>query len=441
VTGGKALKVIVVDDVSLMRRVYADIVKAKGHEVVGEAATGREAVQSYKDLRPDMVIMDVVMPDATGLEAVKAIISFDPDAKIVIISAAEDESVLDDALALGARAVLRKPPDPDRLGELIDKISSEAKERDPVARMTAIYTSILHELRSFIKRYFTKEVDEALVHAVRTFVRKGTGLEVNDELSLKPVEGEHWDLHELNERLNDLLEAVRDALAPHHGANQAGELVREAFKLVYQHAEKEAEGLSIMFPPWLEAEVVRIERANWEANLDLMKKRYGLKGGHIFLVDEAEPKESYRIFSAFTLTGSPGMIISRTSPKEVQERYKTGPTAMIWLTFNKVQGFDCIEPTGGGLIYKRISEYVKAHDKAIILIDGLEYMISQTTFGGAQKFLQAIHDEVMLSSAIVIVPLDSAVLDQKQIHFLSRELMVVKPKELAPKARAKDGGR
>jgi len=423
------LKVLVVDDVSLMRRVYADIVKAKGHEVVGEAATGREAIESFKSLRPDMVLMDVVMPDASGLEAVKAIISFDPEARIIIISACDDESILDDALALGARAVLRKPPDPDRLGELIDKMGSEAKERDPIARMMSIYSEILRELRGFIKRYFTKEVDDALLSAVRTFVRKGTGLKVGEDLVLSPVEGERWDLHDLNERLNDLLEAVRDALAPHHGQVQAGELVREAFKVIYQRSEKEVEGLGIMFPPWLEAEVVRIERANWEANLDLLKKRYGLTGGHIFLVNEAEPKESYRIFSAYTLTGSPGMIISRMSPKEVQANYRTGPSTMIWLTFNKVEETDCIEPTGGGLLYKRISEFVKAHDKAIILIDGLEYIISQTTFGGAQKLLQAIHDDIMLSSALVILPLDTAVLDQKQLHSLSRELKVIDPKD------------
>ena len=429
------MKVLVVDDVSLMRRVYADIVKGRGHEVIGEATTGREAIQSYKDLRPDLVIMDVVMPDATGLEAIKSIISFDPDARIIIISAADDEGILDDALALGARAVLRKPPDPERLGELVDKLTAEARERDPVARMAAIYTDMLRELRVFIRKYFSKDVDDAMVLAVRTFVRKGTGLEVSDDLALKPVAGEPWDLHELNERLNDLLEAVRDALAPHHGATQAGELVREAFKVVYQRSEKEAESLDIMFPPWLEAEVVRIERANWEANLDLMKKRYGLAGGHIFIVDEPEPKESYRIFSAFTLTGSTGLIVSRMAPAEVQQKYRTGPATMIWLTFNKVPGHDCVEPTGAGLIYKKISEFIKANDKAIVMIDGLEYMISQTTFGGAQKFLQAVHDEVMLSSAIVLVPLDSEVLDQKQMHFLSRELKTITPKEHDARAK------
>jgi len=412
-----------------MRRVYADIVKARGHEVIGEAATGREAIQSFKDLRPDMVIMDVVMPDASGLEAVKAIVAFDPDARVIIISACDDESILDDALALGAKAVLRKPPDPDRLGELIDKMGAEVKEQDPVARMMSIYTAVLRELRGFIKRYFTKEVDDALLNSVRTFVRKGTGLKSGDDLTLAPVEGERWDLHDLNERLNDLLEAVRDALAPHHGQVQAGELVREAFKVIYQRSEKEIEGTGIMFPPWLEAEVIRLERANWEANLDLLKKRYGLIGGHIFLVNETEPKESYRIFSAYTMTGSPGLIISRMAPKDVQECYRTGPSSMIWLTFNKVNGCDCIEPTAGGLLYKRISEFVKAHDKALILIDGLEYLISQTTFGGGQKLLQAIHDDIMLSSALVIIPLDTAVLDEKQMHFLSRELKLLDPKD------------
>ena len=414
------------DDVSLMRRVYSDIARAKGHEVVGEAANGKEAVSAYRKLRPDLVMMDVVMPDASGLEAVKALLAIDPEARIIIISAADDESVLDDALSLGARAVLRKPPDPDRLGELIDKVAQETVEHDPATRMTAIYTSILRELRTFIKRYFSKKVDDDLVQTVKTFIGKGTGLQVSDDLTLSTSPGEHWDLHELNERLNDLIESVRDVLVPHHGQNQASELVREAFKMIYQKTQDEAERLEIMFPSWLEAEVVRIERANWEANLDLLKKRHGLKGGSIYIVDEPEPKESYRIFAAHTMTGTPGMMVSRTSPKEVQERYTTGPAAMVWLTFNKVSDIECIEPTGAGLLYKRISEFIKKHDKGIVMIDGLEYLISQTTFGGAQKLLQAIHDEIMLTSAMTIVPLDMEVLDSKQVHFLAREHKVLR---------------
>jgi two-component system chemotaxis response regulator CheY len=419
------MKVIVVDDASFMRRVFADIVKEKGHEVVGEASTGKEAIELFKELRPDLILMDIVMPDATGLEAVKDILAIDPDARVVIISAAEDLAIRKDVLALGARGFVRKPPEPEVLRSLLDEIGAEAKVESPEARLSSIYTSLLRELTQFVRSYFGAEADEALEKALHSFAEKEADLDMDQALTITLKGGKP---QEINERLNRLLEAGRASLTPAIGETQADEIFREAFKIVYQRApEGEIEKLEVMFPPWLEAEVVRMERANWEANLDMLKKKYGIKGGAIYMVEEHEPKEAYNIFSTLTITGTPGMILSRTSPKEVQERFKVGPAKMIWLTYNKINEVECIEPTGPGLIYKRVSEFIQEHGKCVVMMDGLEYIISQTTFGGAQKLVQAIHDDVMLTDSIILVPLDINVLDQKQIHFLSRELKNIKP--------------
>jgi len=425
------MKVIVVDDASFMRKVYSDIVKEKGYSVVGEGATGREAIALFRELKPDLVIMDVVMPDGTGLEAVREIMSIDPNARIIIITAAADEAIRKDALGLGARGFVRKPPEPEMLGEIMDELAQEAKSDSPVSRIAFTYTSLLRELTQFVRSYFGPEADEALGTALQEHADAEPGLEMDRALTVSVAEA---DVKLVNERLNALLEAGQQALEKKIGKTQAIEIYREAFKIVYQRSDEDLlDKLGIMFPPWLEAEVVRMERANWVANLDMVKKDYDISGGHIFLIEEPEPKEAYNIFTAFSITGTPGMIISRTSPKEVQTKFKTGPAKLIWLTYNKVDDMECIEPTGAGLLYKRISEFIQSHEKCIVIIDGLEYLISQTSFGGAQKLIQAIHDDVMLTEAVVLIPFDMNVLDQKQMHFLSREFKNLSPKERTEK--------
>jgi two-component system chemotaxis response regulator CheY len=420
------MKVVVVDDASFMRKVYSDIVKEKGYSVVGEGATGREAIELYRELKPDLIMMDVVMPDATGLEAVREILAIDPNARIIIITAADDEAIRKDALALGARGFVRKPPEPEMLGDILDELAQEARSDSPVSRIAQIYTAMLRELTQFVRSYFGNEADEALCKALQEHADVDPDLAMDKALTVSAVEA---DVKEVNERLNALLEVGLQALVEKIGKTQAVEIFREAFKIVFQRSDEDfMEKLEVMFPPWLEAEVVRMERANWVANLDMVKKDHDITGGHIYLIEEPEPKEAYDIFTAFSITGTPGMIISRTSPKEIQERFKTGPAKLIWLTYNKVPDVECIEPTGSGLLYKRLSEFIQDHERCIVIIDGLEYLISQTSFGGAQKLVQAIHDDVMLTQAIILVPFDKEVLDQKQMHFLSRELKNLKPR-------------
>ena len=82
-------RVLVVDDAIFMRTMISDILKKGEFEVCGEGATGAEAVEQYQKLKPDLVIMDIIMPDMGGIEAVKAIMQIDPNARILMCSAME----------------------------------------------------------------------------------------------------------------------------------------------------------------------------------------------------------------------------------------------------------------------------------------------------------------------------------------------------------------
>ena len=115
-------RVLVADDASFMRQMIREIVEAEGHEVVGEASDGDEAVEEWKRLQPDVVTMDIVMPRRSGIDAVKGIIEIDPRACVVMCSALGQETLVQEALQAGARDFIVKPFKPDSVIATLKKV-------------------------------------------------------------------------------------------------------------------------------------------------------------------------------------------------------------------------------------------------------------------------------------------------------------------------------
>ncbi|KZL94049.1 response regulator [Clostridium magnum] len=115
-------KVLIVDDAAFMRMMIKDILEKNGFQVVGEANNGIKAVELYKKERPDVVTMDITMPDMDGIDAVKEIKAFDPAAKIIMCSAMGQQTMVMDAIKAGARDFIVKPFQPDRVLEAIKKV-------------------------------------------------------------------------------------------------------------------------------------------------------------------------------------------------------------------------------------------------------------------------------------------------------------------------------
>lgn len=115
-------KVLIVDDAAFMRMMIKDILEKNGFEVVGEASNGIVAVELYKKEKPDVVTMDITMPDMDGIEAVKAIKEFDPAAKVIMCSAMGQQSMVMDAIKSGAKDFIVKPFQADRVLEAINKV-------------------------------------------------------------------------------------------------------------------------------------------------------------------------------------------------------------------------------------------------------------------------------------------------------------------------------
>ncbi len=116
-----AARVLIVDDAAFMRHLIKGIITSLGHEVVGEAGDGVEACKMYSELHPDMVTLDLVMPNKGGLDALKDIREGDPHARVLIVSALDQRQPLMDALRLGAVDYIVKPFEKDRVEQAVKR--------------------------------------------------------------------------------------------------------------------------------------------------------------------------------------------------------------------------------------------------------------------------------------------------------------------------------
>jgi two-component system chemotaxis response regulator CheY len=119
-------KVLICDDAVFMRTMVADILRGAGYEVVGEAETGVQAVEQYKVLQPDLVTMDIVMPDMGGIDAVREIRRHDPGARILMCSAMGQQALVVEAIQAGASDFVVKPFQPSRVLDAVERVLTAA---------------------------------------------------------------------------------------------------------------------------------------------------------------------------------------------------------------------------------------------------------------------------------------------------------------------------
>lgn len=120
------ISVLVVDDAAFMRLAIKNVLSKYGFLVAAEAKNGREGVEKYMELKPDVVTMDITMPDMTGIEALKMIRQFDPSAKVVMISAMGQESMVKEAILGGAKSFIVKPYKEEHITQTLMKVAAQS---------------------------------------------------------------------------------------------------------------------------------------------------------------------------------------------------------------------------------------------------------------------------------------------------------------------------
>ncbi|KRE83177.1 two-component system response regulator [Paenibacillus sp. Soil766] len=114
-------RILIVDDAAFMRMMIRDILSKNGYEVCGEANDGAQAIEKYKELKPDLITMDITMPEMDGIQALKEIKKIEPNAKVIMCSAMGQQAMVIDAIQAGAKDFIVKPFQADRVIEAIKK--------------------------------------------------------------------------------------------------------------------------------------------------------------------------------------------------------------------------------------------------------------------------------------------------------------------------------
>jgi CheY-like chemotaxis protein len=164
-----SFNILVVDDTKFMRKMLTDILKQYGYEVVGEAENGRQAVQRYEELRPDVVLMDITMPEMDGIDAMKEIRRIDSDAVVLICSAMSQQDLISDALKAGANGYVMKPFKPNRVNEIIRKYGFPRASNNPVPQVVeAPQEPVLQQVAAAVETVERVDVGEHAEQAAET---------------------------------------------------------------------------------------------------------------------------------------------------------------------------------------------------------------------------------------------------------------------------------
>lgn len=115
-------KILLVDDSKTSRKILRSILEENGHEIVGEASNGQEGYEKFVELKPELTTMDITMPVLDGLEALKKIIEYDKNAKVIMVTAAGQKTKMVDAVKYGAAEFLAKPFEAAQIIEIINRV-------------------------------------------------------------------------------------------------------------------------------------------------------------------------------------------------------------------------------------------------------------------------------------------------------------------------------
>jgi len=143
--------------------------------------------------------------------------------------------------------------------------------------------------------------------------------------------------------------------------------------------------------------------------------------GTSYVLKTKDAKKAYDTYIRLTKDRvQKGMVISRVFPERLSQKYTLDNTTFLWLSYEKTE--NSIDPSDLDKLEFLIHEFVSSRKGAVILLDGVEYLILQNSFENTLKFLQSLNDQIILNGAALVMPLDPASLEKKELSLLEREL-------------------
>lgn len=143
--------------------------------------------------------------------------------------------------------------------------------------------------------------------------------------------------------------------------------------------------------------------------------------GTSYVLKTKDTRKAYETFQELREKHSrAGMVVSRVFPDRLCKRYGLEDTAFLWLSYEKTE--NSIDPSDLEKLEFLIHDFISSHEGSVVLLDGVEYLILQNSFESALKFLQSLNDRIILNAAALIIPLDPASVEKKELSLLEREL-------------------
>jgi predicted hydrocarbon binding protein len=153
-------------------------------------------------------------------------------------------------------------------------------------------------------------------------------------------------------------------------------------------------------------------------------RRYLLEPGTAYLVESSSLEAAYQMYKDQVAEGCTGMVLAREYPEKVQKMYGIGEGALLWLSYERGKRY-AREPTDIPMIYSEIKNFFEANSRAVVLLSGLEYLISQNNFLKVLKLLQLLNDNVSMTGSMLIIPVVPEALNPQDVKMLERELRVL----------------
>jgi len=251
------IKILIVDDALFMRQLVRNLLKEHGFDQIIEASNGKVAVNLYREEFPDLVICDVIMPEMNGLEAISAIIKINPDAKVVMLSALDEQETVINALHLGAKDYMIKPINKRNFIRTIRRVLAIDVLENEQMIMLEIYTQIIDDLENYIDSSLTPEIQSQISYILRSIEfdhpQDFTYDEKHNHIQLKRHTG--LNFQGLNSILLQTLQKAREKVESF--IPYAKNIFTETFRFVYLRNRKLIKTMEnpIKFPEWLESEI------------------------------------------------------------------------------------------------------------------------------------------------------------------------------------------
>lgn len=157
------------------------------------------------------------------------------------------------------------------------------------------------------------------------------------------------------------------------------------------------------------------------------ERKYALKPRTSYIVEGEIIDEAFNIFTDYVKHNIPGLCITRQHMDSMREKYNLITTPILWLS--KTPGSNHLSPTDLGMIRHVIIEYLEKSGGCVVLLDGIEYLITNNDFSTVLKYIDDINEAVMLSESTLLIPVDPRTLDEKELALLERNMNTIKAKE------------